>query len=95
MLIFKFQVKCHYGSICSVTRSPHFIKNYMTVGDWQAKIWTEDNKETSIVWTKEYFAQLTCGRLRNYTKPKSRQLDTLFVVKVQQSELINLLHFLE
>lgn len=33
----------------------------MTVGDWQAKIWTEDNKDTSIVWTKEYFAQLTCG----------------------------------
>lgn len=55
------KVKCHYGAICSVTRSPHFIKNYMTVGDWQAKIWTEDNKDTSIVWTKEYFAQLTCG----------------------------------
>ncbi|XP_055597025.1 dynein intermediate chain 3, ciliary-like [Uranotaenia lowii] len=53
--------KAHTGPIYSVERNPLFIKNYISVGDWQTKIWTEDCRDNPIVWTKEYSVQLTCG----------------------------------
>ncbi|XP_041782776.1 dynein intermediate chain 3, ciliary-like [Anopheles merus] len=54
-------INAHTGPIYSVERNPLFIKNYISVGDWQTKIWTEDCKDNPIVWTKEYAVQLTCG----------------------------------
>ncbi|XP_058838627.1 dynein intermediate chain 3, ciliary-like [Topomyia yanbarensis] len=51
----------HTGPVYSVERNPLFIKNYISVGDWQTKIWTEDCRDSPIVWTKEYAVQLTCG----------------------------------
>ncbi|XP_062715648.1 dynein intermediate chain 3, ciliary-like [Aedes albopictus] len=51
----------HTGPVYSVERNPLFIKNYISVGDWQTKIWTEDCRDNPIVWTKEYAVQLTCG----------------------------------
>lgn len=43
---------CHYGPVYSAQRNPAYLKNFMTVGDWQVRIWSEDVKESPIMWTK-------------------------------------------
>nr|XP_033817862.1 dynein intermediate chain 2, axonemal isoform X1 [Geotrypetes seraphini]XP_033817863.1 dynein intermediate chain 2, axonemal isoform X1 [Geotrypetes seraphini] len=51
----------HHGPIYSLQRNPFFLKNFMTVGDWTARIWSEDSKESSIMWTKYQMAYVTDG----------------------------------
>ncbi|RXG60804.1 Dynein intermediate chain 3, ciliary, partial [Armadillidium vulgare] len=41
----------HLSPVYSVQRNPVFQKNFMTVGDWTIKIWTEDFKESAVLWT--------------------------------------------
>lgn len=43
---------CHHGPVGSVQRNPAFLRNFLTVGDWQVRIWSEDVKESPIMWTK-------------------------------------------
>ncbi|XP_060948510.1 dynein axonemal intermediate chain 2-like [Limanda limanda] len=42
----------HHGPIYALQRNPFFPKNFLTVGDWTARIWSEDIKDSSIMWTK-------------------------------------------
>ncbi|EDO40075.1 predicted protein [Nematostella vectensis] len=51
----------HYGPVYSVQRNPFFPKNFLTIGDWQARIWSEDLRESSIMWTKCGMSYLTDG----------------------------------
>ncbi|CAH2291477.1 dynein intermediate chain 2, axonemal [Pelobates cultripes] len=51
----------HHGPIYSVQRNPFFPKNFLTVGDWTARIWSEDSRESSIMWTKYHMSYLTDG----------------------------------
>lgn len=51
----------HYGPIYALQRNPFFPKNFLTVGDWTARIWSEDLRESSIMWTKQHMAYLTDG----------------------------------
>lgn len=46
------QYKAHYGPVCALQRNPAFVKIFLTVGDWCAKIWSEDCKESAIMWSK-------------------------------------------
>uniref|UniRef100_T1GE07 Uncharacterized protein n=1 Tax=Megaselia scalaris TaxID=36166 RepID=T1GE07_MEGSC len=59
----KIQIKmnCHLGPIHAITRNPAFVKNFLTIGDWTARIWSEDCRESSIIWTKSNEAMLTGG----------------------------------
>uniref|UniRef100_A0A4W5LUQ0 Dynein, axonemal, intermediate chain 2b n=1 Tax=Hucho hucho TaxID=62062 RepID=A0A4W5LUQ0_9TELE len=41
-----------HGPIYTLQRNPFFLKNFLTVADWTARIWSEDIKESSIMWTK-------------------------------------------
>lgn len=50
----------HHSSINSIERNPSHPKFYMTVGDWTARIWSEDLK-TPIMTTKYHPAYLTAG----------------------------------
>lgn len=43
---------CHAGPLYSVQRNPTFLKNFLTIGDCQVRIWSEDVKESPIMWTK-------------------------------------------
>lgn len=52
---------CHSGPITTLSRNPVFIKNFLTVGDWIARIWSEDCRESSIIWTKHCSVELTDG----------------------------------
>uniref|UniRef100_A0A667XJX1 Dynein, axonemal, intermediate chain 2b n=1 Tax=Myripristis murdjan TaxID=586833 RepID=A0A667XJX1_9TELE len=42
----------HHGPVYALQRNPFFPKNFLTVGDWTARIWSEDIKESSIMWTR-------------------------------------------
>lgn len=44
--------KTHYGPVYALQRNPAFVKNFLTIGDWTARIWSEDCKESSIIWTR-------------------------------------------
>ncbi|CAG9839967.1 unnamed protein product [Diabrotica balteata] len=51
----------HMGPIVALQRNPAFPKNFLTIGDWTAKIWTEDCRESSIIWTGFHKCALTDG----------------------------------
>lgn len=52
---------CHLGPVLAITRNPSFLKNFLTIGDWTARIWSEDCRESAIIWTKYQAAMLTDG----------------------------------
>ncbi|XP_052860937.1 dynein intermediate chain 3, ciliary [Anopheles cruzii] len=56
-----FRMQCHTGPVHALTRNPAFVKNFLTIGDWIARIWSEDCRESSIVWTKNHDVMLTDG----------------------------------
>ncbi|KAG7205444.1 hypothetical protein KM043_007436 [Ampulex compressa] len=43
--------KAQYGPVISLERNPTFLKNFLTVGDWTTRIWSEDCRESCIAWT--------------------------------------------
>ncbi|XP_060520250.1 dynein axonemal intermediate chain 2 isoform X2 [Cylas formicarius] len=51
----------HMGPVVALQRNPAFVKNFLTVGDWSAKIWSEDCRESAIIWTGFHRATLTDG----------------------------------
>uniref|UniRef100_A0AAR2JBL9 Dynein, axonemal, intermediate chain 2b n=2 Tax=Pygocentrus nattereri TaxID=42514 RepID=A0AAR2JBL9_PYGNA len=51
----------HHGPIYALQRNPFFPKNFLTVADWTARIWSEDIRESSIMWTKYHTASLSDG----------------------------------
>ncbi|KAF6093358.1 dynein axonemal intermediate chain 2 [Phyllostomus discolor] len=51
----------HHGPVYALQRNPFYPKNFLTVGDWTARIWSEDSRESSIMWTKYHMAYLTDG----------------------------------
>ncbi|XP_076264362.1 dynein, axonemal, intermediate chain 2 [Rhynchophorus ferrugineus] len=51
----------HMGPVLSLQRNPAFVKNFLTIGDWSAKIWSEDCRESCIIWTGFHKAMLTSG----------------------------------
>ncbi|XP_071953845.1 dynein intermediate chain 3, ciliary-like [Antedon mediterranea] len=53
--------KEHQGPVYALQRNPFFPKNFLTVGDWTARIWSEDIRESSIMWTKYHSSYMTDG----------------------------------
>ncbi|XP_062472857.1 dynein axonemal intermediate chain 2 [Pezoporus occidentalis] len=51
----------HHGPVYALSRNPTYPKIFLTVGDWTARIWSEDAKESAIMWTKYHLAYLTDG----------------------------------
>lgn len=51
----------HHGPVYALARNPFFPKIFLTVGDWTARIWSEETKESSIMWTKYHLCYLTDG----------------------------------
>ncbi|XP_039646997.1 dynein intermediate chain 2, axonemal isoform X1 [Perca fluviatilis] len=48
----------HHGPVYALQRNPFFPKNFLTVGDWTARIWSEDIRDSAIMWTKYQSAYL-------------------------------------
>ena len=57
---FGVQAGKHHGPIYALQRNPHITKYFMSVGDWTAKIWSEDLR-TPIMQTKYHDSYLTDG----------------------------------
>lgn len=55
-------IKSHTGPIYSIERNHAFSKCFLVVADWSARIWSEDCKESAIMWTNQHKARLTCGQ---------------------------------
>ncbi|KAI9535963.1 Dynein intermediate chain 2, axonemal [Dissostichus eleginoides] len=51
----------HLGPVYALQRNPFFPKNFLSVGDWTARVWTEDIRESSILWTRYQTSYLTDG----------------------------------
>lgn len=51
----------HYGPIYSIQRNYAHSKYFLTVGDWQAKIWCEDLRFHPIMQTRYHQSYLTDG----------------------------------
>lgn len=49
----------HYGPVYALQRNPFFPKNFLSVGDWTARIWSEEIKDDSIMWTKFHMSYLS------------------------------------
>ncbi|KYN06592.1 Dynein intermediate chain 3, ciliary [Cyphomyrmex costatus] len=52
---------CHVGPVIAIDRSPFSVKNFLTVGDWIVKIWSDDTKEDSLITIREQNADLRGG----------------------------------
>uniref|UniRef100_A0A0C9RU86 Dnai2 protein n=1 Tax=Fopius arisanus TaxID=64838 RepID=A0A0C9RU86_9HYME len=52
---------CHYGPVVGIDRNPFSTKNFLTIGDWSARIWSEDTREGNLVSTRHRKASLTGG----------------------------------
>ncbi|XP_077262113.1 dynein intermediate chain 3, ciliary-like isoform X1 [Temnothorax americanus] len=53
---------CHVGPVIAIDRSPFATKNFLTVGDWTVKIWTEDTaREGSLLTIREQNTDLRGG----------------------------------
>ncbi|KAM9281771.1 kinesin-like protein KIF19 [Morus bassanus] len=50
----------HHGPVYALGRNPFYPKVFLTVGDWTARVWSEETKE-SIMWTKYHLSYLTDG----------------------------------
>ncbi|XP_076332791.1 dynein axonemal intermediate chain 2-like isoform X2 [Tachypleus tridentatus] len=51
----------HLGPVYTLQRNPFFPKNFLTIGDWTARIWSEDIRESSILSTRYFDQALTVG----------------------------------
>ncbi|XP_078257962.1 dynein axonemal intermediate chain 2 [Rhinoraja longicauda] len=51
----------HHGPVYAVQRNPFYPKNFLTIGDWTARIWSEEIRDSSILWTKYHMSNLTDG----------------------------------
>lgn len=55
------KVKCHEGPIRSLERNPVFAKNFLTVGDFRIKVWSEECRDNPIIWTKNHQFDVACA----------------------------------
>ncbi|NXO66072.1 DNAI2 protein, partial [Phainopepla nitens] len=46
--------RSHIGAVYSVTRNPFFPKVFLSVGDWTARIWTEELTDSSPIMETKY-----------------------------------------
>ncbi|XP_013190497.2 dynein intermediate chain 3, ciliary [Amyelois transitella] len=53
--------EAHLGPVYALQRNPTFVKNFLTVGDWTARVWSEDCRESAILWTCSHRTKLTDG----------------------------------
>lgn len=44
--------ECYTGAVIAIDRHPIYTKNFLTVGNWTAKVWADDTKEGSLLSTR-------------------------------------------
>ena len=54
--ISNFTSSGHMGPVYHISRNPQFPKIFLTVGDWTARVWSEDIKDASILSSQVKFS---------------------------------------
>uniref|UniRef100_T1J9T4 Uncharacterized protein n=1 Tax=Strigamia maritima TaxID=126957 RepID=T1J9T4_STRMM len=54
-------LNAHAGPIYSIQRNPLGLKNFLTVGDYTARVYSEDVKDASLIWTRQSQYPLLSG----------------------------------
>ncbi|EDV47534.1 dynein intermediate chain 3, ciliary [Drosophila erecta] len=49
------------GPVRSINRNPFFVKNFLITGDWRARIWSEEVKDSPSTMYFRKDAQIVCG----------------------------------
>ncbi|KOC61090.1 Dynein intermediate chain 3, ciliary [Habropoda laboriosa] len=44
--------ECYTGPVVAIDRNPIYTKNFLTIGNWSAKIWADDTKEGCVLSTR-------------------------------------------
>ena len=52
----------HHGPVYALQRNPFFPKNFLSVGDWTARVWSEEIRDDCIMSTKYHQSYLTDGQ---------------------------------
>nr|XP_033330898.1 uncharacterized protein LOC117222945 [Megalopta genalis] len=58
---FTMKFECYTGAVHALDRNPFVPKNFLSIGDWSAKIWSEDTRESYLFNTREQKVSLTGG----------------------------------
>ncbi|CAK9811867.1 Dynein axonemal intermediate chain 2 [Anthophora quadrimaculata] len=53
--------ECYAGPVVAIDRNPVYTKNFLTVGNWSAKIWADDTKEGCFFSTRDKHIDLSGG----------------------------------
>ncbi|CAG9567629.1 unnamed protein product [Danaus chrysippus] len=51
--------EAHLGPVWSLERNPGFLKNFLTVGDWTVRLWSEDCRESAVLWSPPHRHKVT------------------------------------
>lgn len=49
---FGIEQEAHHGPILTCQRNPKLTKFFLSVADWTARVWNEDNIKTPIITTR-------------------------------------------
>ncbi|XP_030377966.1 dynein intermediate chain 3, ciliary [Scaptodrosophila lebanonensis] len=55
------QYKMFSGPVRTITRNPFFVKNFIITGDWRARIWSEESKDSPSTMYVKSKGQILCG----------------------------------
>ncbi|CAH0726408.1 unnamed protein product, partial [Brenthis ino] len=53
--------EAHLGPVWSLERNPGFLKNFLTVGDWTVRVWSEDCRESAVLWSPPHRYKVTAA----------------------------------
>ncbi|CAB3248003.1 unnamed protein product [Arctia plantaginis] len=56
-----YMFESHLGPVWTVERNPGFLKNFLTVGDWTARVWSDECRESAVLFTPPHRFKLTHG----------------------------------
>ncbi|XP_045784511.1 dynein axonemal intermediate chain 2-like isoform X2 [Maniola jurtina] len=45
------KLDAHLGPVWSLERNPGFLKNFLTVGDWTVRVFSEECRESAVLWS--------------------------------------------
>ena len=58
--IYGYESGRHHGPVYSIERNPFFTKYFLTIGDWSARIWSDD-LQVPLMTTRYDESYLTAG----------------------------------
>ncbi|CAG9136387.1 unnamed protein product [Plutella xylostella] len=54
-------IKAHNGPVVSLERNKIYAKNFLSVGDFTCKVWSEECRESAILWSPPQRSRFTSG----------------------------------